>query len=80
MTKTKSTLVYTQPVSLVLLFKCVQLILFLFIYNEDINSTVYILFIFFKSNQIEFDLKNINQEFLLFPKSLNKHSIQYFIV
>ena len=27
MTKTKSTLVYTQPVSLVLLFKCVQVML-----------------------------------------------------
>ena len=32
------------------------------------------------SNQIEFDLKSINQELLLFRKSLNKKSIQYLIV
>ena len=32
------------------------------------------------SNQIEFDLKSINQEFLLFRTSLNKQSIQYFII
>ena len=30
--------------------------------------------------QIKFDLKNINQEFLLILKSLNKHSIQYFTI
>ena len=30
------------------------------------------------SNQIEFDLKGINQELLLFFNSLNKNSIQYF--
>ena len=38
------------------------------------NDDLYIL------NQIEFDLKNINQEFLLFLKSLNKHSIQYITI
>ena len=30
--------------------------------------------------QIEFDLENINLEFLLILKSLNKHSIQYFTI
>ena len=30
------------------------------------------------SSQIDFDLKSINPEFLLFLKSLNKHSIPYF--
>ena len=34
--------------------------------------TIYIPFICF-SNQIELDLKSINQEFLLFPKLLKKH-------
>ena len=38
--------------------------------------TVCIPFIF--SDQIEFDLKSVNQEFLLFFKSFNKHSTQYF--
>ena len=38
--------------------------------------TIYISLYF--SNQIEFDLKSINREFLLFLKSLNKHYIQYF--
>ena len=32
------------------------------------------------SNQIKFDLKSINQEFLLFLKSLSKCSIQYFVI
>ena len=35
---------------------------------------------FYISNQIEFDLKSINQEFLLFLKLLKKHSIQYFTI
>ena len=35
---------------------------------------------FYFSNQIEFDLKSINQEFLLFLKLLKKHSIQYFTI
>ena len=39
--------------------------------------TIYIHLYF--SNQIEFDLKSIDQEFLLFLKSLSKQSIQYFI-
>ena len=39
--------------------------------------TIYIHLYF--SNQIEFDLKSIDQEFLLFRKSLNKQSIQYSI-
>ena len=32
------------------------------------------------SNQIEFDLKSINQEFILFLKLLRKHCIQYFTI
>ena len=32
------------------------------------------------SDQIEFDLKSINQEFLLFLKLLKKHSIQYLTI
>ena len=35
---------------------------------------------FILSNQIEFDLKSINQEFLLFLKLLEKHSIKYFTI
>ena len=31
-------------------------------------------------NQVEFDLKIINQEFLLLPELLNKHSIQGFAI
>ena len=30
--------------------------------------------------QFDFDLKSINQEFLLFSKSLNKHIIRYFTI
>ena len=40
--------------------------------------TIYIPFIF--SSQIEFDLKSINQKFLLFLKLLKKHSIQYLTI
>ena len=43
--------------------------------------TIYSPLILFKSNnQIEFDLKSINQEFLLFRKSQNKRSIYYLII
>ena len=38
--------------------------------------TIYIPFKYF-SNQIEFDLKSINQEFLLFLKLLKTHPLQY---
>ena len=38
------------------------------------------LFIYLFSNHIDFGLKNISQEFLLFLKSLNKDSIQYFTI
>ena len=41
--------------------------------------TIYIPFILF-INQIEFDLKGINQEILSLLKSLNKYSIQYFTI
>ena len=40
--------------------------------------TIYIPFIF--PSQIEFDLKSINQEFLLFLKLLKKYSIQYLTI
>ena len=42
--------------------------------NDDFKFHLYF------SNQIEFNLKSINQEFLLFLKSLYKHSIQYFTI
>ena len=31
-------------------------------------------------NQMEFDLKSVSEEFILFHKSLDKQSIQYFII
>ena len=40
------------------------------------NDNLYSIYIF----QIEFDLKSISQEFLLFLKSLNKHYIEYFTI
>ena len=40
------------------------------------NDDLYSIYTF----QIEFDLKSINQEFLLFLKLLKKHSIQYFTI
>ena len=44
----------------------------------SIAQRPFIFYLYF-SNQIEFDLKSINQEFLLFRKSLNKQPIQYLI-
>ena len=41
------------------------------------TMTIYIPFVYFP-NQIEFDLKSINQEFLLFLKALNKHGYSVF--
>ena len=40
--------------------------------------TIYIPFIF--SSQIDFDLKSINQEILLFLKLLKKYSVQYLTI
>ena len=40
------------------------------------NDDLYSIYTF----QIEFDLKSINQEFVLFLKSLNKRSIHYFTI
>ena len=40
------------------------------------NDNLYFIYTFL----YEFDLKSINQQFLLFRKSLNKQSIQYFII
>ena len=42
--------------------------------NDDLSSIYTFQTIF------EFDFKSINQEFILFRKSLNKQSIQYFII
>ena len=44
------------------------------------NDYIYSIFHLYFSNQIEFDLKSLNQAFLLFRKSLSKHSIQYFMI
>ena len=39
-----------------------------------------LIFHLYLSNQIEFDLKSINQEIVLSLKLLKKHSIQYFTI
>ena len=60
-----------------LIYKQIRLYINLHIKKQDVFNcamSIYIPFILFKSNQV------INQKFLLFHKSLNKQSIQYFLI
>ena len=70
MTKTNSTLVYTQPVSLVLLFKCVQLMLSVQLkaINNALDSKMVLKTHLFIKN-ISLSLQKLRQ----YNKSLTKH-------
>ena len=48
--------------------------------NMFFYYTMMIYIPFILSNQIKFDLKSKNQEFILFLKLLKKHSIKYFTI
>ena len=63
--------------------------LYINLYIFYINSSVYISIYILRSNTffyctmtiyIRFDLKSINQEFILFFKLLKKHPVQYFSI
>ena len=66
-----------------MLFVCILVYTMLFGGIKSSSVTIvqwrFIFYLHF-SSQIEFDLKSMNREFLLFCKLLNKHSIQYFTV
>ena len=55
-------LIYEQLSTYINLCAKKQHFFLLLVFNDDLYSNLYI------SNQIEFDLKSINQEFFLFPK------------
>ena len=57
------------------------MILYILIYVLRYTFNLYdFIFQLYFSNQIEFDFKSINQEFILFLKLLRKHCIQYFTI
>ena len=63
------------------MYKQLRLYIDLYINNQNVfllrNDNLYSIYTFqIISNQIEFGLTSINQEFRLFCKSLNKQSIQ----
>ena len=51
--------------------------IYVLLYTFNLYNFIFQLYF---SNQIEFDLKSINQEFILFLKLLRKHCIQYFTI
>ena len=60
---------------------CIYIYIYIYIHKEATHFSVaqrqFIFHLYFL-NQIEFDLKSMNEEFLLFLKLLKKHSIQLF--